>query len=60
MATWRKSTYSNTQGNCIEVAALTGTVAIRDSKSPEAGHLSLSAEAFTALVAKVKRDELSL
>ncbi|CAM4378619.1 DUF397 domain-containing protein [Nocardia ninae] len=29
---WRKATYSNNQGACVEVRVDTGTVSIRDSK----------------------------
>jgi hypothetical protein len=41
--TWRKSRRSSESGdNCVEVAAINGVVAIRDSKHPEAGHLAFS------------------
>src|SRR5256885_1499939 len=33
-ATWRKSTYSSDQANCVEIAFDGPTAAIRDSKSP--------------------------
>ena len=34
-AAWRKSTYSNNGGACVEVATnLPGIVAVRDSKDP--------------------------
>ena len=36
---WRKSSYSNGQANCVEIAALRGgrtTVVVRDSKAPGA------------------------
>ncbi|RBQ22132.1 DUF397 domain-containing protein [Spongiactinospora rosea] len=34
-ATWRKSTYSDAGGECIEVARLTNDrIALRDSKDP--------------------------
>jgi hypothetical protein len=33
--TWRKSSYSTSNGgNCVEVAAALGTIAVRDSKDP--------------------------
>ena len=40
--TWRKSTYSNNGGNCVEVACLDdGRVAVRDSKAGSAGPVLL-------------------
>jgi hypothetical protein len=58
---WRKSTYSGTQqGDCVEVADLGGTVGLRDSKAPDAGHLAVSATCFADLVARVKRSEHDL
>lgn len=36
--TWRKSSYSNNGGNCVEIAHLDdGRVAVRDSKANGAG-----------------------
>ncbi|MBW4716145.1 DUF397 domain-containing protein [Saccharothrix sp. SC076] len=31
---WRKSSYSTDQANCVEVRHLAGAVAVRDSKNP--------------------------
>jgi hypothetical protein len=40
--TWRKARRSDEQGGeCVELAAVPGAVAVRDSKHPEAGHLTL-------------------
>ncbi|MEU6909385.1 DUF397 domain-containing protein [Streptomyces coeruleorubidus] len=52
---WRKSSYSgNTGGDCVEVADLgTPGVAVRDSKNPEAGILTVSPEAYAAFVTHV-------
>lgn len=33
--TWRKSTYSSGNGQCVEVAFKEGLTAVRDSKHPE-------------------------
>lgn len=34
-ATWRKSTFSNSQGNCVELACLPeGMIAVRNSRHP--------------------------
>ncbi|NUR03893.1 MAG: DUF397 domain-containing protein [Streptomyces sp.] len=53
-AAWRKSSYSgNTGGDCVEVADLTPHIAVRDSKSPGTGTLTLSPEAYRAFVGYV-------
>nr|WP_228045995.1 DUF397 domain-containing protein [Saccharopolyspora sp. HNM0983] len=37
-ATWRKSSFSNDQGQCVEVAPLAdGSIAVRNSNRPDAG-----------------------
>jgi hypothetical protein len=57
---WRKSSYSSQQGNCVEVGATAaGTVGgIRDSKTPERGHLAVTPEVFAAFLARIKNGEL--
>ncbi|WP_406254856.1 DUF397 domain-containing protein [Streptomyces chartreusis] len=51
---WRKSSYSgNTGGDCVEVADLTPRIAVRDSKNPGVGTVTLAPEAYTAFVAFV-------
>ncbi|MCF1598725.1 DUF397 domain-containing protein [Streptomyces muensis] len=53
-AAWRKSSYSgSTGGECVEVANLTPHIAIRDSKNPDVGTLTLSPEAYVAFVGHV-------
>ena len=61
---WRKSSHSGSGGaggqECVEVASLVEGRGIRDSKAPDFGHLTLSLESFTQLIAAVKRGELHL
>ncbi|WP_394617580.1 DUF397 domain-containing protein [Lentzea sp. JNUCC 0626] len=52
MTNWRKSSYSATADNCVEVGRGVG---VRDSKAP-ATHLPLSAMAWTAFLSTVKGD----
>jgi hypothetical protein len=57
-AVWRKSSYSGTSGNCVEVATnLPGLVAIRDSKDPDGPKLVVSASEWRAFVAGVRGGE---
>lgn len=61
--TWRKTGKSGNGGECVEVAFNSGgrsTGMVRDSKSPERGHLTMSTETFAAFLANVKRGELDL
>jgi Domain of unknown function (DUF397) len=52
---WRKSSYSNTGANCVEVATTrSGKVAVRDSKSPDGGTLSFSPDEWRTFVAEVQ------
>jgi hypothetical protein len=50
--TWRKSSYSSSQPNCVELA----TSAVRDSKDPHGPVLSAD---VAALVAAVKAGQLA-
>ncbi|MCT9142749.1 DUF397 domain-containing protein [Streptomyces violarus] len=54
-ARWRKSSYSgNTGGDCVEVADLgLPGVAVRDSKNPEVGIVTVAPEAYAAFVTYV-------
>jgi hypothetical protein len=57
---WRKSSYSNAGNNCVEVADCGATRAVRDSKAPDGGQLTFSAQAWQAFTADVKRGRLAL
>ncbi|MDI5966846.1 DUF397 domain-containing protein [Streptantibioticus silvisoli] len=60
--TWRKSSHSNGDGgDCVEWApefALTGVVAVRDSKNPTGPVLAFPTEGWTAFVDAVAAGEL--
>ena len=51
---WRTSSYSAENGCCVEVAADTEVIAIRDSKNPEQAVLRVRPAAWSAFVAGVK------
>ncbi|WP_316529318.1 DUF397 domain-containing protein [Kitasatospora brasiliensis] len=57
-AKWRKSTYSNGQGGCIEVAdGYTRVMPVRDSKDPDGPALIFAAEAWGSFVSAVRGGE---
>lgn len=51
---WRKSTYSGSGNNCIEVAVSSTGVAVRDSKDPQGPRLALTREQWRSFTAAVK------
>jgi Domain of unknown function (DUF397) len=56
-ALWRKSSYSNGQANCVEVAADRtgqGSVRVRDSKTPDACGLAFATQAWRRFTDSVK------
>ncbi|MCT2594662.1 DUF397 domain-containing protein [Streptomyces sp. N2-109] len=57
-ATWRKSSYSDSQGgNCLEVAdGVTGLVPVRDSKRVDGPALVFRAPAWSAFVTALRGD----
>jgi hypothetical protein len=57
-ASWRKSSYSNSQGNCVEFAALPdGSVAMRNSRDPLGPALVYTRAEIAALLAGAKDGE---
>ena len=58
-APWRKSSYSGTSGECLEMAPLTTHIAIRDSKHPTLGHLRVTPTTFTTFIDATARGAFS-
>lgn len=57
--TWRKSSHSNPNGNCLELATLaTGLVAVRDSRDPGGPAQIYPRAALAAFVRAAKGGEL--
>ena len=57
-AVWRKSTFSNNTGACVEVADLGGAGrAVRDSKNPTGPALRFTAAEWAAFTAGVRTGE---
>ncbi|MDT0310043.1 DUF397 domain-containing protein [Streptomyces sp. DSM 44917] len=54
---WRKSSYSNGDGNCVEVAdGVPEVVPVRDSKNPGGPALAVPAGAWAAFVTSLRGD----
>jgi len=56
-AIWRKSTRSNGQGQCVEVATnVPATVVVRDSKDPAGPALTFSPAGWTSFLSTLTPD----
>ncbi|MEY9943272.1 DUF397 domain-containing protein [Kitasatospora sp. GAS1066B] len=55
---WQKSSRSNQNDNCVECAAASGDIAVRDSKDPAGPALRFSAKAWAAFADAAGGDRL--
>jgi Domain of unknown function (DUF397) len=55
---WRKSTFSATGNDCVELAPTHDAIAMRNSKRPHDGTLVVTRSAITALVDGVKTGDI--
>jgi Domain of unknown function (DUF397) len=51
---WRKSSYCDTGGQCVEVAQTTTAYLVRDSQNPDHGCLTISGQAWAAFISDIK------
>jgi hypothetical protein len=54
MTTWRKSSYSGSQTNCIEAGSVSRAVRVRDTKDRQGPALAVSADAWRRFTAGIK------
>ncbi len=53
---WRKSSFSMSNGDCVEIATLArGQIGVRDSKATAGPHLRFSPNAWAAFVGDIRR-----
>jgi hypothetical protein len=52
---WCKSRHSGGGNQCVEVAQIGATVAVRDSKNPGAGYLAFGADEWRSFLDDAKR-----
>lgn len=56
---WRRSTHSNGEGNCVEVARIGAAFATRDSKDPEGPVIMFDKRAWVDFLIGLKADEFN-
>ena len=54
---WRKSTYSSTNGSCVELRRMSQVIEVRDTKDRTGPVLSFSAESWQNFVTSVHKGE---
>jgi hypothetical protein len=56
--TWRKSTFSVGNNNCVEIAGAGAAIHVRDSKHPGRGYLTFTRSELAAFIAAASAGEL--
>jgi hypothetical protein len=51
---WRKSTYSGSEANCVEVSSAAGLLKARDTKDRQGPALTVSADAWRRFTMEIK------
>jgi hypothetical protein len=51
---WRKASYSNGSGACVETASNAGTVAVRDTSDRDGRTLAFTADAWASFINGLK------
>ena len=51
---WRKASYSNGSGSCVEAGNVAGKVAVRDTKDRDSAVLTFAPQAWREFAAKIK------
>ena len=53
-AAWRTSSYSGTNGNCVEVGAIGTAIRVRDTKDRDGVALSIPSNAWASFIASLR------
>jgi hypothetical protein len=51
---WRKASYSNGSGSCVETASAAGTIAVRDTTDRDGGTLTFTDDAWRAFTGTLR------
>jgi hypothetical protein len=59
-SSWRKASYSDNGGNCVEVGQSADAVLVRDTTRRDGATLTVPADAWRRLTAEIKQTRLAL
>jgi hypothetical protein len=51
---WRKSSYSGSNGSCVETASVSGVILVRDTTNRDGGTLEFTAETWAEFTASLR------